>query len=165
MTEIARIRPSARVILLDRERRVLLFRARIPERPGEAPRREFWITPGGGLEGDETYEDGAKRELFEETGLSGIALGPCVWLRDDTFRFNGVLFEQHERFYLVEVESHDVTADGHTEEELTFLRGHRWWSVDEIRASDEVFVPRDFASLVSPLVEGKVPARPLTVGR
>ena len=65
-------RPAARVLLLDAKDRLLLFRWKPPN---------VWITPGGGLEVRETYEKAALRELWEETGLAGVALGPWVWSR------------------------------------------------------------------------------------
>jgi ADP-ribose pyrophosphatase YjhB (NUDIX family) len=38
-------------------------------RRGVAPYRGWWDIPGGYLEADEHPEDGARRELYEETGL------------------------------------------------------------------------------------------------
>lgn len=38
------------------------------------PWKGMWALPGGFLEVDETCEQGAKRELEEETGLTGIEL-------------------------------------------------------------------------------------------
>ena len=38
------------------------------------PWKDMWAIPGGFLEVDETAEQGAKRELEEETGLKGIEL-------------------------------------------------------------------------------------------
>jgi 8-oxo-dGTP diphosphatase len=35
----------------------------------EAGRYDFWLPPGGSLEGDESILDCARRETFEETGL------------------------------------------------------------------------------------------------
>jgi len=49
-------READRAILLSEAREVLLMRIRAPE-----GRKCFWITPGGGLEHDETVEDGLKR--------------------------------------------------------------------------------------------------------
>jgi 8-oxo-dGTP diphosphatase len=39
----------------------------------------FWVTPGGGLQGRETYAQAARRELREETGLDQ-PLGPREFL-------------------------------------------------------------------------------------
>jgi 8-oxo-dGTP diphosphatase len=36
----------------------------------EAGRYDFWLPPGGGLQGDESILDCARRETFEETGLT-----------------------------------------------------------------------------------------------
>ena len=48
-------RPAARVLLLDALNRLLMFRWKPPN---------VWITPGGGLEASETYEQSALRELW-----------------------------------------------------------------------------------------------------
>lgn len=46
-----------------REERVLLVHHR------RAGRYDFWLPPGGGLEGHESLLEGAAREVHEETGL------------------------------------------------------------------------------------------------
>lgn len=46
-----------------RDRHILLVRHYRPEA------FDFWLPPGGGLEGDESIFDCAKRETFEETGI------------------------------------------------------------------------------------------------
>jgi 8-oxo-dGTP pyrophosphatase MutT (NUDIX family) len=37
--------------------------------------RKQWEIPGGSLEAEETWRDAAHRELFEETGITGVRLG------------------------------------------------------------------------------------------
>ena len=56
-------RPASRILLTDPAGRVLLFRFTPDDRP------PFWCTPGGALDPGESYEQAARRELREETGL------------------------------------------------------------------------------------------------
>ncbi|HWB34731.1 MAG TPA: NUDIX domain-containing protein, partial [Rugosimonospora sp.] len=59
-------RRSARVLLVDRDDKILLF-ANVD--PVLAPAGHVWITPGGGVERRESLPVAASRELREETGL------------------------------------------------------------------------------------------------
>lgn len=153
-------RRAARVVLLDAEDRVLLLRC---EEPGAG--RAFWITPGGGLEGDETHEQAAVRELREEIGLTGVELGPCVWTRTHTFPWLGRTYRQHERFYLVRCDGHAVCTLRRTEDELMVLTEHRWWSTPELAAATgEHFAPRRIGELLERLLAGPLPQRPIDVG-
>lgn len=63
------------------ERSSLLL-CRISERlPADAGR---WTLPGGGIEFDETIDDGIRRELDEETGLA-ISLTRVAWVESEVF--------------------------------------------------------------------------------
>ena len=53
------MRKVARVVLLDPKDRVLLLHGHEPDDPADA----WWFTPGGGLEGDETHEEAALRDV------------------------------------------------------------------------------------------------------
>jgi 8-oxo-dGTP pyrophosphatase MutT (NUDIX family) len=64
-------REAVRAILLTKASEVLLMRICAPDDGAR-----FWITPGGGLEPDETVEEGLKRELKEELGLDNFQIGP-----------------------------------------------------------------------------------------
>ena len=62
-----RRRPSARLLILDPDGNVLLFHFKLLQ--GMLGKQNFWATPGGALEPGESFEDAARRELFEETGI------------------------------------------------------------------------------------------------
>ena len=154
-------RHAARIVVIDRDDRVLLFRC---EEPGAD--RSFWITPGGGLEGEETHEQAARRELREEIGYEAAKLGPCIWTRSHTFPWLSKTYRQHERFYLLRIDGHEVDLAGHTEEELVVLTEHRWWRLDDLLTAQRklAFAPRRIGDLLVPILRGQLPDTPVDVG-
>lgn len=79
-----KVRRTARSILLDQHDRLLLIKVEDrtvfdPERPIAA---FFWVTPGGEVQGGETYEEAARRELWEETGIEQADLGAWLWTQE-----------------------------------------------------------------------------------
>ena len=148
-------RVAARVLLLDRQDRLLLLRVVDP-----ADGRAFWETPGGGIAGGESPEACALRELREETGIDDAVLGPCVWIRRFRFRFAGRTVDQRERFFLARARSTAVSGSGRTPLEARVFAEHRWWTVRDVAGSPEAFAPTGLAGLLAPLVAGVIPAEP-----
>jgi 8-oxo-dGTP pyrophosphatase MutT (NUDIX family) len=151
------VRRAARVLLIDASDRILLFRTRGVDVPW------LWHTPGGGVDGRETYAQAARRELWEETGLRADP-GPCVWRRRHVYRWDGVLREARQRFFVVRCGPFEPDFSHWTEEEAAEIVGHRWWSPNEIAASPEVFVPRRLPELLPAILRGELPARPIDCG-
>ena len=60
-------RPSSRLLVIDQNNRVLLFRFQFER--GPLAGQEYWATPGVALEAGESFVDAARRELFEERGI------------------------------------------------------------------------------------------------
>jgi 8-oxo-dGTP pyrophosphatase MutT (NUDIX family) len=112
------------------------------------PKLGKWLPPGGHLEANETPPEGARREVFEETGLE-IRIIPQenIWI--DRWNASSV-----ERPYLCLIENippHGESAE-HQHIDMIYLahpvggtlaEGARWFSLEEVLAlkdDDEIFV-------------------------
>ncbi|OAI38545.1 hypothetical protein AYO38_09560 [bacterium SCGC AG-212-C10] len=159
-TATATVRDAARVILLNGEDEILLFRVDNTPKPG----RTLWLPPGGGVNEGESHEAAALRELWEETGLQGATLGPCVWFRSWTGKLFDSVVEQRERYFVVRCEAFEPTRDNFEAHEHEFMAAHRWWRLAEIAESTDYFVPRNLGVLLEKIVSGEIPAEPFDCG-
>jgi 8-oxo-dGTP pyrophosphatase MutT (NUDIX family) len=142
-------RVAARVIVLDEIGAVLLLRGHDPAQPD---RGAWWFTPGGGLDPGEIPVDAARRELREETGLDVVHLDLAPFERDTTFEFERVTYRQHEHFFITRTHRFDPTDVAWTDVERRSVLGHRWWSIDELAATDEAVHPEQLVSWLRALV-------------
>jgi 8-oxo-dGTP pyrophosphatase MutT (NUDIX family) len=153
------VRPAARALLLDPNDRVLLVRFVNPDTGGH-----FWTTPGGGIKPTESLEDAIRRELREETGLEA-ELGPMIWTRREVYVWTGRTIDQPEQFILVRAPEFeprpDIGVEGLEAEDVHELR---WWTLEELEASDAVFYPTRLAHFLRQLLEQGPPEEPIDVG-
>jgi dATP pyrophosphohydrolase len=92
----------------------------------KADRGEFWQNVTGSIEGDESWEQGALRELEEETGLTGkLTLLELSYNFHD--RWNR---DVEEKVYLAQVESDQVKICDKEHQ------GFTWKDVEEVTNSD-----------------------------
>lgn len=140
-------RRAARVLLLDGADRLLLFRGGDPAKPEAGT---WWFTPGGGLDDGETLAEGARRELFEETGLhcDPRDLGAPVHEEHSVFEFAGMTLAQHSTFFVLRVDAHEVDTSGFEELEASSIVEHRWWPRSELRSTNEVVYPAGLPELL-----------------
>lgn len=138
-------RLTSRVLLFDRDNRVLLFLTKAPDSSGMAR----WITPGGGVDEGETHHDAAVRELFEETGLRLDSLGEPVWSHDFEVQWDAADHDTgHAEFYSAVVEAFEPSPEHWTDEEKVDVLAHRWWTLSELLTTDEPYEPKELVSLV-----------------
>ena len=153
------VRLVARVLLVDPLDRVLLVRFSDSERAAT-----WWATPGGGLEARESYRSAARRELREETGLEDVRIGPWIWTRRHRFPSGDRVVEHRERIFLARTDGTPVSSARVGEHERDYFRELRWWSLDELDATDEDTSPRDLAALARAVLTSGPPVEPLVVG-
>lgn len=149
-----RTRQSARVVLLNERDAVFLFRH-------TGRYRTYWVLPGGGVEAGETCEEAATREMWEETGIIGIPLGPLLWTRHAVNRDGSIPYIEDERYYLVRCGMPEITSENQLESEKTAYTAHGWWSLERIRASPDTFWPAGLADLLEPVIAGSLPKEPI----
>jgi len=127
---------GARVVLVDRADRILLFRLENP-RSGNT----WWATPGGGVEAGEKSMDAARRELKEETGIEVEELVGPIWIDDHWFRTQSDLIHQQDRYFHARVDSPEVDVGGQDEIESDLMVEHRWWSLSELDETADTVYP------------------------
>jgi 8-oxo-dGTP pyrophosphatase MutT (NUDIX family) len=142
-------RRAARVLVLDAGDRVLLLHGFNPSAPAEL----FWFTIGGGVDPGESPAAAAARELLEEAGVAvdPADLGEPVWHRIAEFSFDGRRYRQEEGYFLLRVESLEVSLAGLDTIEQETVVGYRWWDATGLKTVGEVFFPAELPRLLSEL--------------
>jgi len=137
-----RIRPSSRLIIVSPDNRVLLFR--FCHKDGALRGKTYWVTPGGGLEKNESFEQAAIRELFEETGLIRTLTGPQIASQNFTMMLpSGETVLAEERFFMIDANTVELDRSGWSSNEQEVIRDYHWWTIEELIHTNETIFPRD----------------------
>lgn len=140
-------RNAARVVVFNREGQILLVHGH----DREDPRHHWWFTIGGGLEPGEGPRDGAVRELFEETGIQVSTeelIGPVLYRRAQ-FEFLAVTARQDEHYFLVHIDTAELSDQGWTDLERDVLDEQRWWDLEDLEELSQttMLTPKGLADL------------------
>lgn len=138
-----RTRPGVRLVVLDPDDRVLLFRVRDVDGSGDT----WWEAPGGGRHQGEPARAAATRELAEEVGTTPRAMEALgeVHVRHTTL--GGARLHKVEDVFAVRVATSTVDDRGWTAAEVRDIQEHRWCTIDELGTLDRAVVPPDLPRL------------------
>ena len=137
-----RLRRAARIIVLDREARTLMFRFDVP---GRAP---FWVTAGGECEPQESFAEAARRELLEETGIRADPGPEIARLTPQFVTVEGEPVQADERYFLVRVDHPVIDTRRHTALEQQVMTSHRWFTLTELADWPEAVFPQELAAII-----------------
>jgi 8-oxo-dGTP pyrophosphatase MutT (NUDIX family) len=157
------VRPTARLLVIDDRQRLLLIQVHdVPPVHEAFPDMSiFWNTPGGGVEPNETYEQAAQRELWEETGIKADKVDRYVWLHERILVGDKWRVLLQERFFVVFVPSSVISVANLLPYEQVAHKAYYWWTHQELIQSSEKFMPVSLAHLIKPILDGNIPSEPI----
>ncbi len=140
-------RPSSRLLILNAENRILLFR--FENKCGPLAGQLFWATPGGAVDPGESFAEAARRELFEETGLRVDDLGQQVAAREATFQLaTGEQVMADERYFLLRTHDLEISSANWTELEREVMSAYGWWSQADLQSTTEQIWPENLEEML-----------------
>ncbi|MBQ8315756.1 MAG: NUDIX domain-containing protein [Lachnospiraceae bacterium] len=147
-------RKSSRAIVLNKQHQIFLFRYTFDF---FAEEQSVWITPGGGLEEGESFEEALEREVYEELGIKLTEPASFAFYRTPLYELkNGETVRSEERFYLIYCDEKSFSYDGWSDSETRRMTAGKWWSVEEIRKSTEKFFSEDVVEILERLARGEI---------
>ena len=141
-------RPSSRILVIDQDHRILLFR--FVHTSGALAGKDWWGTPGGALEKDETFVQAAQRELFEETGI--IATFDRMHIAEQDFVLHlpdGEPVHARERFFVARVADQSLSTLNWTDAEREVMKDCKWWSREELLMTREIVFPENILEILN----------------
>lgn len=159
-----KIRKAVRALLLNEDKELLLMEAEdfnIRPIDGEVKKSCFWFTVGGKIENNESFHDALVREIYEETGLKDIEIGPNVWNTKSHLLYKNEPIVFDEIFVVVHTKQKQLSFENFTYDEKQFIKRLRWWSLEDILQSTEIIYPIILKEYLPDILKGNYPKIPL----
>ncbi len=119
-----------------------MFRFDVEGRP------PFWVTAGGECDPGEAFEQAARRELLEETGIVAEPGQQIARIEPDFITVEGEPVKGDERYFLVHARSDTIDTSRHTELEQKVMTQHRWFTLDELSNWHEFVFPANLSDMI-----------------
>ena len=156
------IRKAIRILLINERQELLLMCVEnfdIKTLEGSKNKR-LWCTVGGGIEKNESIQEAALREIYEETGLlqSDIKLGPVVWKSSVNLILKGIKTQLEESFIVAHTTQQKVALCCPTEDEKQVVTQFHWFTLEEIIKSTDPIFPEKLAQYLPDILSKKYPS-------
>ncbi len=96
----------------------------------------------------------------DRAGFSGRFLSPCVWTRRHKLLWDGKPADQYERFFVARTLLTELAGS----ELDSYIHDYKWWTLPELKASDDDFAPGNIRELLPPILRGELPEEPFDCG-
>ena len=122
-----------------------------------------WSLPKGHVDSGEDPETAVLRELYEETGIDSIEMGPVIWTQHVQFTFGGYFFDSYEKIHVAWCEGGEYQPKHLEALEAAAFLGAKWWDVGDLLESDEPVLPTLLREHITPIVSGDLPSEPIDI--
>ena len=95
--------------------------------------------------------------------MEDVEMGPVIWTQHVQFTFGGYFFDSHERIHVAWCDGGEYRPRHLEALEAAAFTGARWWTLEDLLASDEPVLPALLREHLAPIVAGDLPVEPIDI--